>query len=126
MKYHLTLMSKQQPPESSYEGPHLGTHRIRLSHRFAARLLGVRRVMLSYDAKARIICPTPLKTQKSPAGPDTCRMTKNARGATLMHCSTLSRVDTQRTVPICLHRQQTDFCAGMIRPNGSLTGQRGR
>jgi hypothetical protein len=40
MTYHLTPMSKQQHPESSYEGLHLGTHRIRLSQRFAARLTG--------------------------------------------------------------------------------------
>ena len=92
MTYHLTPMSKQQHPASSYEGLHLGTHRIRLSQRFAVRLTGVRRVQLSYDAKARIICLTPSKPQKGPAGPDTFRMTKNARGVALIHCSTLRAV----------------------------------
>ena len=86
MTYHLTPISKQQHPASSYEGLHVGTHRIRLSQRFAARVTGVQ---LSYDAKARIICLTPSKTQKGPAGPATFRMTKNARGVTLIHCSTL-------------------------------------
>jgi hypothetical protein len=49
-------------------------------------------VRLSYDAKAQIICLTPSKTQKGPAGPDTFRMTKNARGVALIHCSTLHAV----------------------------------
>jgi hypothetical protein len=92
MTYHLTPMSKQQHPASSYEGLHLGTHRIRLSQRFAARVTGVRRVQLSSDAKARIICLTPSKTQRGPAGPETFRMTKNARGVALIHCSTLRAV----------------------------------
>jgi hypothetical protein len=92
MTYHLTPMSKQQHPASSYEGLHLGTHRIRLSQRFAARVTGVRRVQLSSDAKAWIIYLTPSKTQKGPAGPEIFRMTKNARGVALIHCSTLSGV----------------------------------
>jgi hypothetical protein len=53
---------------------------------------GVRWVQLSYDAKARIICLTPSNTQKGPVGPETFRMTKNARGVTLIHCSTLRAV----------------------------------
>jgi hypothetical protein len=114
MTYHLTPMSKQQHPASSYEGLHLGTHRIRLSQRFAARLTGVRRVQLSCDAKTRIICLTPSKTQKGPAGPDTFRMTKNARGVALIHCSTLRAVRTTgryrfvrqtREGYICTHEQ---------------------
>jgi hypothetical protein len=40
MTYHLTPMSKQQHPASSYEGLHLGTSRISLSQRFAARFDG--------------------------------------------------------------------------------------
>jgi hypothetical protein len=92
MNYHLTPMLKHRHAESSYEGLHLGTSRISLNSRFAARFDGVRRVQLSYDATARIICLTPSKTQKGPAGPDTFRMTKNARGVTLIHCSTLRAV----------------------------------
>jgi hypothetical protein len=100
MTYHLTPMSKQQHPASSYEGLHLGTHRIRLSQRFAARVTGVRRVQLSYDAKARIICLTPSKPQKGPAGLDTFRMTKNARRRpdSLQYpaCG-----DARRPLPVC-------------------------
>jgi hypothetical protein len=55
-------------------------------------LAGVRRVQLSYDAQAKITCLTPSKTTKGPAGPDTFRMTKNARGVALIHCSTLRAV----------------------------------
>jgi hypothetical protein len=71
MNYHLTSVAKPRHAKRTYDGLHLGTHRIRLSQRFAARVTGVRRVQLSYDAKARIICLTPSKTQKGPAGPET-------------------------------------------------------
>jgi hypothetical protein len=101
MTYHLTPMSKQQYPASSHDGLHLGTHRIRLSQRFAARLTGVRRVQLSYDAQAKIICITPSKTNKGPAGPDTFRLTHNERGMPLIHCSTLSGAMAHRPVPVC-------------------------
>jgi hypothetical protein len=53
---------------------------------------GVRRVHLAYDAKARIICITPSKTNKSPAGPDIYRLSRDARGAGFIYCSTLRAV----------------------------------
>jgi hypothetical protein len=89
MTYHLTPMSKQQHPASSYEGLHLGTHRIRLNQRFAARVTRVRRVRLSYDTQARTICLMPSPTQEGPAGPDIYRLSRDARGTGFIYCATL-------------------------------------
>jgi hypothetical protein len=92
MTYHLTPMSKQQHPASSYEGLHLGTSRISLNSRFAARFDGVRRVRLSYDPHACTICLMPSQTQEGPAGPDIYRLSRNARGAGFIYCATLRAV----------------------------------
>jgi hypothetical protein len=50
------------------------------------------RVRLSCDTHAGIICLMRAQIQKGPAGTDTFRMTKNARGVALIHCSTLRAV----------------------------------
>jgi hypothetical protein len=47
MTYHLTPVQRFRKLEPSYEGLHLGTHRIRLTQRFAARLTGVLRAQVS-------------------------------------------------------------------------------
>jgi hypothetical protein len=41
MKYQLKSVQRYRKLEPSYEGLHLGNHRIRLTQRFAARLTGV-------------------------------------------------------------------------------------
>jgi len=92
MKYHLKPVQRFRTLEPSYEGLHLGTHRIRLTQRFAARLTGVLRVQVSYDTRARVICIAPLKTQKGPAGAEAFRISRNARSAVFIHCTTLSTV----------------------------------
>jgi hypothetical protein len=89
MNYHLTSVAKHQHAEPTYEGLHLGTSRISLNSRFAARFGGVRRVRLSYDTQARTICLMPAPTQKGPAGPDIYRLSRDARGAGFIYCSTL-------------------------------------
>src|SRR5256885_8710196 len=81
-------MPKHRHAERTYDGLHLGTSRISLNSRFAARLTGVRRVRLSYDPQARTICLMPAQTQ-SPAGPDIYRLSQGARGAGFLYCSTL-------------------------------------
>jgi hypothetical protein len=92
MKYHLKPVQRYRKLEPSYEGLHMGTHRIRLTQRFADRFSGIRRVRLSYDAKARVICLSASKTHKGPAGPDIYRISRDARGVAFIYCSTLSRV----------------------------------
>ena len=49
MRYHRKPVQRYRTLEPSYEGLHLGTHRIRLTQRFAARLTGVLRVQVSYE-----------------------------------------------------------------------------
>ena len=95
MKYHLTPLIKHQHPASSYEGLNLGATRMRLTQPLTARLGSVRRVQLSYDTKAKIICITPAKITKGPPGHDTFRITKDSRGAALIHCTTLCTVMPQ-------------------------------
>jgi len=85
-------MAKHRHSKLTYNGLHLGIVRISLSQRFSAHFDGVRRVRLSPDTHARIICLMPSKTQKGPAGPDVFRMTKNARSDMRIHCATLSPV----------------------------------
>jgi hypothetical protein len=92
MTYHLTPVQRYRKLEPSYEGLHLGKHRIRLTQRFAARLTGVLRAQVSYDTGARIICITPLKAKKGPAGADAFRISRNTRADALIHCTTLSTV----------------------------------
>jgi hypothetical protein len=92
MNYHLTSVAKHRHPASSYDGLHLGTSRISLSSRFAARFDGVRRVRLSYNTQARTICLMPSPTQEGPAGPDIYWLSRDARGAGFIYCSTLRAV----------------------------------
>jgi hypothetical protein len=92
MKYHLKPVRRFRKLEPSYEGLHLGNHRIRLTQRFAARLTGVLRVQVSYDTRARVICIAPLKAKKGPAGADTFRISRNAPSEALIHCTTLHTV----------------------------------
>src|SRR2546430_12470445 len=81
-------MPKHRHAERTYDGLHLGTSRISLNSRFAARLTGVRRVRLSYDPQARTLCLMPAQTQ-SPAGPDIYRISRDARGAGFIYFSKL-------------------------------------
>ena len=60
--------------------------------RFGARLGSVRRVRLSYDTHARIICLMPSQTQKGPAGPDIYRISRDSRGTAFIYCATLRAV----------------------------------
>ena len=92
MTYHLTPMPKHRHAKRTYDGLRLGTSRISLNSRFAARLTGVRRVRLSYDPQARTICLMPAPTQKGPAGPDIYRISRDARGAGFIYCATLRAV----------------------------------
>jgi len=92
MNYHQTSVATHRHAKRTYDGLHLGTSRIHLSQRFAARFDGVRRVRLSYDTQARTICLMPAPTQEGPAGPDIYRLSTDARGAGFIYCSTLRAV----------------------------------
>jgi hypothetical protein len=92
MTYHLTSVAKHRHAKRAYEGLRLGTSRISLNSRFAARFDGVRRVRLSYDPQARTICLMPAPTQEGPAGPDIYRISRDARGAGFIYCATLRAV----------------------------------
>jgi len=92
MTYHLTPMPKHRHAKRTYDGLRLGTSRISLNSRFAARFDGVRRVRLSYDPQARTICLMPSPTQEGPAGPDIYRISRDARGAGFIYCATLRAV----------------------------------
>jgi len=92
MTYHLTPVRRFRKLEPSSEGLHLGTYRIRLTQRVAARRTGVLRAQVSYDARARVICMAPLKATKGPAGADAFRISRNTRSAVFIHCTTLSAV----------------------------------
>jgi hypothetical protein len=92
MRYHLTPVQRFRTLEPSYEGLYLGTHRIRLTQRFAARLTGVLRVQVSYNTHVCVICIAPLQAKKGPAGADAFRISRNPRSAAFIHCTTLSAV----------------------------------
>jgi hypothetical protein len=92
MPYHFTPMTKHHHPESPYDGLHLGTSRIRLSQRFAARFGGVRRARLSYDTAAKTICLTPSDVTEGPAGPDIYRISRDPHGGGSIYCGTLHAV----------------------------------
>jgi hypothetical protein len=112
MKYHLKPVRRFRTLEPSYEGLHLGTHRIRLTQRFAARLTGVRRVQVSYDtrARARVICMAPLKAKKGPAGAEAFRISRSARSAAFIHCTTLHAVMPQGRYRFVEHTSEGYIC----------------
>jgi hypothetical protein len=92
MIYHLTPVLRYRKLEPPYEGLHLGKHRLRLTQRFAARMSGVLRARVAYETGAHIICITPVKVHKGPAGADAFRISRDARGGALIHCTTLHTV----------------------------------
>ena len=110
MTYHLKPVRRYRTLEPSYEGLHLGKHRIRLTQRFAARLTGVLRVQVSYDTRARVICIAPLKTQKGPAGADAFRISRNPRSAAFIHCTTLSAVMPSGRYRVVEHTSDGYIC----------------
>ncbi|HEX9871999.1 MAG TPA: hypothetical protein VGC99_26060 [Candidatus Tectomicrobia bacterium] len=110
MTYHLKPVRRFRTLEPSYEGLHLGTHRIRLTQRFAARLTGVLRVQVSYDTRARVICIAPLKVKKGPAGADAFRISRNARSTAFIHCTTLHAVMSQGRYRFVEHTSEGYIC----------------
>jgi hypothetical protein len=110
MKYQLKPVRRFRKLEPSYEGLHLGNHRIRLTQHFAARLTGVLRVQVSYDTRARVICIAPLKTHKGPAGADAFRISRSARSAAFIHCTTLSAVMPTGRYRVVEHTSEGYIC----------------
>jgi hypothetical protein len=88
MTYHLKPVTTHQRAASAYDGLHLSTSRLRLSQRFDTRVGSARRVRLSYDPQARMICLMPSPTQTGPAGPDLYRLSRGARGEGFIYCAT--------------------------------------
>ena len=100
MIYHLKPVLRYRKLEPPYEGLHLGTHRIRLTQRFAAWLAGVLRAQVSYDTGARV-------------------------GA-LIHCTARFIPSCPEGNTALSSRRQQDISASMIRQNqqGNRRGDR--